>query len=328
MIARRSLVAASPALLATAAPRSAARAQEGWNPSRSVLVLVGFAPGGGADIVSRLLAPRLQEELGQAVAVENRPGASGTLATAAAVRARPDGHTIVIGTISTQAVAPPLMNPPPYDILTDVTPLMRVGTVPQVAVVPAASPARNLAELMEMARQKPGELTFASSGIGSSQHLAAELLCRQAGARMSHIPYRGTGQAVNDLIAGRVNLNVDTLPTNLPHIRSGTLRALATTLPERVTSLPDVPTVAESGFPGFDSSVWYMAAGPANLPRPVTERWATALSRAVNHPETRNRMIEAGYVPGTGGPAEAAALVRADSVRYGKLAREVGVKFE
>ena len=326
---RRVLVAAAASLAAPAMPfiRSA-RAQAAWSPSRAVSLLVGFAPGGGADIITRLLAPRLQEELGQPVAVENRPGASGTLATAAVARARPDGLTLVIGTVSTQAVVPPLMTPPPYDIVGDLTPLMLVGTVPQVAVVPGNSPARTLAELLEIARRRPGELNFASSGIGSSQHLAAELLCRDAGVRMGHVPYRGTGQAVNDLIAGRVDLNMDTLPTNLPHIRAGSLRALAVSTPERTPSLPDVPTVAEQGFPGFNSATWYMAAAPANLPAPIRDRWATALSRAVNHPEARPRMVELGYIPGTGGPDEALALVRAESARYGALAREIGIRFE
>lgn len=328
MTERRRLLLALPALAAPALLAGRARAQGSWSPNRAVTVLVGFAPGGGADIVSRLLATRLQEEMGVPIAVENRPGASGTLATSAVARARPDGQTLVIGTISTQAVVPPLMSPPPYDVLGDLTPLMRVGTVPQVAVVPANSPARTLAELIAIAKQRPGELNFASSGIGSSQHLAAELLCREAGVRMSHVPYRGTGQAVNDLIAGRVDLNMDTLPTNLPHIRSGGLRALAVTTPARTPSLPEVPTVAEQGFPGFDSVTWYMAAGPANLPPAIKSRWAQALSSAVNHPDTNARMVELGYIPGTGGPDEAVALVRADSARYGELARQINLRFE
>jgi len=304
-----------------------ALAQETY-PSRPVTMLVGFAPGGGTDIVVRMLSPRLQEELGQPVTVENRPGASGTLAAAATARARPDGYTLLTGTVSTQCTVAPLMRPPPYDQMRDFTPIMLVGTLPLVVVVRADSPARDVAGLRALAQERPGGLNYGTSGVGSQQHLASELLAMRAGMRMTHIPYRGTGQSVNALLAGDVDVNIDTLATYLPHIRGGRMRALATTLPTRAAALPEIPTVAEGGYPDFDMSVWYMVLGPAGLPADVVRRWETALGRAIADPVLNQRLVEAGYIPGGGTAGEAAALVRRDAERLGRVVHEAGVRLE
>lgn len=321
---RRTLLRAAPflPLAATAA------AQESWSPNRPVTLLCGFAPGGGADIIARILATALQEDFGQPVAVENRVGAGGTIAGAAVARARPDGLTMVMGTFSTQVVTPLLMQPAPYDTLRDMTAIGLTGNVAQVVVVPASSPAKTLQEFLAMVRADPGKYSYASSGNGSSQHLAAEMLCRAAGVKMVHVPYRGSSQAATDLVAGRVDVNVDTLPTNLPFIRGGQLRALAVTLGQRLDSLPEVPTVAESGFPGFDIGVWYMLAGPAGLPAPVQARWDGAVRKALANPQVKARLVEAGYLPGQGGMAEATALVQADLARFRPLIADLGVKIE
>jgi tripartite-type tricarboxylate transporter receptor subunit TctC len=329
MIHRRAVIGGlgAAAVLPLGARPSGAQAQEAY-PSRPITMLVGFAPGGGTDIVARMLSPRLQEELGQPITVENRAGASGTLAAAAAARSRPDGYTLLTGTVSTQCTVAPLMRPPPYDQMRDFTPIMLLGTLPLVVVVRTDSPARDMAGLKALAAEKPGGLNYGTSGVGSQQHLASELLAREGGMRMTHIPYRGTGQSVNALLAGDVDVNIDTLATYLPHIRGGRMRALATTLPQRATALPEVPTVEEQGFPGYDMSVWYMVLGPAGLPDAVVRRWETALGRTIADPTINRRLVESGYIPGGGGAAEAAALVRRDAERLGRVVELAGVRLE
>ncbi|WP_209381508.1 Bug family tripartite tricarboxylate transporter substrate binding protein [Pararoseomonas baculiformis] len=323
MLHRRSLIGG----LGAAALARPGMAQEAY-PSRPINMLIGFAPGGGTDIVVRMLSPHLQQELGQPVTVENRPGASGTLAASAVARSRPDGYTLLTGTVSSQCTVAPLMRPPPYDQLRDFTPIMLVGTLPLVMVVRADSPAQDVAGLKRLAQEKPGGLNYGTSGVGSQQHLSSELLSRRADMRMTHVPYRGTGQSVNALLAGDVDVNIDTLATYLPHIRAGRMRALATTLPSRATALPDVPTVAEQGYPGYDMSVWYMVLGPAGLPADIVRRWETALSRVIGSPEINRRLVDAGYIPGGGTAEEAAALVRRDAERLGRVVQEAGIRLE
>jgi tripartite-type tricarboxylate transporter receptor subunit TctC len=326
MTRRRTLIAGLAGSLAGGLP-AAVLAQDNY-PGRSVTILVGFAPGGGTDIIARLLAPSLQAEFGQAVAIDNRAGASGTLAAAAVARSKPDGYTLLMGTVSTQAVVAPLMRNPPYDQDKDFTPLILAGTVPLVAVVPAKAPYRDLKGMIEFARQNPGKLNYASSGIATQQHLAAEMLCQAAGIQMTHVPYRGTGPVLNDLMAGTLDLAIDTMPTHLPHLRAGSTRALAVTMPQRVPALPEVPTVAESGFPGFEITVWYMLLGPAGLPPQVTERCVQAVNKALQEPATRARLEEAGFVPGGGGAAEATDLVRREAARYGALVQRAGIRVD
>ncbi|MFC3125146.1 Bug family tripartite tricarboxylate transporter substrate binding protein [Pseudoroseomonas globiformis] len=297
-------------------------------PNRAVSMLVGFAPGGGTDIVARLLSPSLHKRLGQPVTVENRPGASGTVAAANVARARPDGYSVLMGTVSTQSVVAPLMRPPPYDQMKDFTPITLAGTVPLVVMVPKDAPYRDLKGLIEYARAHPGKLNYASSGVATQQHLAAEMLSQAAGISMTHVPYRGTGQVVNDLLAGTLDLAIDTLPTHLPHIRAEATRALAVTTPQRVPALPDLPTVAEMGFPGFDTVVWYMLLGPAGLPGPVTERLSQAMRDSLAEPDIRKRLEENGYIPGGGTPEDAATLVRTDAERYGALVQKTGIRID
>ena len=325
MPTRRALLAAT---LAAPALTTSALAQSAWSPTRPVTLLVGFAPGGGTDIIARLLAPALQQALGQPIAVENRPGASGTIAALAGTRAPPDGHAVYMSTVSASAVVPPLMVPPPFDIHRDQTAIGLAATVPLVAVVPLASPARDLAGLIDQARADPGGLNYSSSGVATQQHLAAELLARAAGVQMTHVPFRGTGQAVTEILAGRIDLAIDTFPTYLPHIRGGRVRALATTMPERIDWLPELPTVAESGFPGFDANVWYMLMGPPGLPAPIRDRWSAALEAALAEPTLRARIHELGFLPGGGGSAEAGALLARDAARYASLIREADIRIE
>lgn len=321
-ISRRALGAAA------LAPLLPAPALAQAYPSRAITLLVGFAPGGGTDIISRFLAPFLQEEFGQTIAVENRPGASGTLAVLALSRARPDGYTMLMTTISASAVVPPLMNPPPFDIRKDQTAVVHAATVPLVAVVPANSPDQSLPALLERARRNPGVLNYSSSGVATQQHLAAELLSSSAGVRMTHVPFRGTGQAVNEILAGRIDLAIDTFPTYLPHIRAGRVRALAVTMPQRVPWLPDTPTVAELGFPGFDAVVWYMLMAPPGIPQPIADRWVEAVNKAYRNEDLRKRISDAGFVIGGGTQQDAAAMLNRDADRYAALVRNANIRLD
>ncbi len=321
MIPRRALLAA-PLVLAAGQARAQAY------PTRPISLLVGFAPGGGTDIISRLLQPALQEAFGQPVTIDGRPGASGTIAATVNARARPDGYTMLMTTVSASAVVPPQMRPAPFDIIADQTAVVLAATVPLVAVVPLTSPAQDFAGFLAHARANPGVLNYSSSGVMTSQHLAAELLGFEAGLRMTHIPFRGTGQAVNELLAGRIDLAIDTLPTYLPHIRGGRVRPIATTLPARVEWLPDVPSIAESGFPGFDSSVWYMVMGPPGLPEAISARWVAAVNTALADPVLRGRVRDAGFLPGGGTSAEAATLLRRDAERYAAIIRRADIRIE
>lgn len=321
MITRRALVAAAGTGFMPAAGLAQAY------PTRPVSMLVGFAPGGGTDIIARLLQPMLQEELGQPIAIENRAGGSGTIAAAANARARPDGYTMLMSTVSASAVVPPTMTPPPFDILRDQTAVALAGTVPLVAVVPLSSPAQDFAGFLAHAKANPGKLNYSSSGVATQQHLSAEALSFEAGLQMQHIPFRGTGQAVNEILSGRIDIALDTLPTYLPHIRAGRVRALAVTLPQRVEWLPEVPAVAET-FPGFDQSVWYMLMGPPGLPEPVIGRWVDAMNKALSDPGLRTRVRDAGFIPGGGSSADAAALLRRDAERYAALIRRANIRFE
>lgn len=322
MLSRRTLMAAA----GTAALPLPAVAQA--YPSRPVSMLVGFAPGGGTDIIARLLQPQLQEELGQPIAIENRAGGSGTIAASQNARGRPDGYQMLMTTVSASAVVPPTMTPPPFDIIRDQTAVVLAGTVPLVAVVPLSSPAQTFMQFLDHAKANPGKLNYSSSGVATQQHLAAEALSFAAGLQMQHIPFRGTGQAVNEILAGRIDIALDTLPTYLPHIRAGRVRALATTMPQRVEWLPDLPTVAESGFPGFDANVWYMLMGPPGLPEPIIGRWVDAVNKVLRDPGLRQRVVDAGFIPGGGSSADAAALLRRDAQRYADLIRRANIRFD
>lgn len=316
------------ALAALPAPALPAAAQEAPFPSRPITLLVGFAPGGGTDILARLLAARLSEELGQPVAVENRTGGGGTIASAATARARPDGHVMGLGTVSNNVQVPLAMRASPFDPLRDITPVTLVATVPMVVTVPATSPAQDLAGFVAHARANPGRLNFASNGVGTSQHLAAELFMLATGTRMVHVPYRGSGQVVVDLTAGVVDVNFDTLPSVLPHVRQGRLRGLAVTTAARSERLPEAPTVLESGVPDYDINVWYMLCGPPGLPGPVVQRWSMAIGRALAEPALRARIEEAGFDVAGGTPGAAAALLRTDVARYGEVIRRADIRLE
>ena len=302
-------------------------AQEAW-PARPITLLVGFAPGGGTDLIARHIAPRLAELLKQPVVIENRPGASGTIATAAAAKARPDGYTLLLGHVSSNAMVPAIMPKLPYSASQDFTAITNIGSVPQVVVVPRSSPAKTLSEFIELARTKADGLNYASSGTGTQQHFAAELFQQATGTTMVHIPYKGSGAALADLIAGQVDVNFDTVPTVLQQIRSGALRALAVTTRERVASLPDVPTVIEAGVPNYEIGAWYMLMGPAGLPQPIVEQLSNAVNATLQTPEVRQKLVELGTDIAGGTPEQADTYLKAEIARWAKLAADKKITTE
>jgi tripartite-type tricarboxylate transporter receptor subunit TctC len=325
---RRAFIHACVAAAVASAFAVPAMAQTAF-PNKPIRILVGFAPGGGTDIVARVLAPRLTETLGQPVVVENRSGASGTIAADAVAKSAPDGYTLLMGHSNSNAIAPFVLPKIPYDAATDFTPITYVGYVPNVLVVHPSIPAKNVNELIELSKKKPGGYTFASSGIGSTQHVAGELFERIAGIHLIHIPYRGSGQAVQDLLAGNVNMNFDTMPPVLPHIKSGGLRALAISTPQRLPQLPDVPTFAEVGIKGFDVTNWYSVMGPKGLPRDIVNKLNDAILKAMVDPAVRPTLEAQGVQFGTfRTPEEFNKFVLDELAKYRRLIKELGIKGE
>ncbi|TXI84211.1 MULTISPECIES: Bug family tripartite tricarboxylate transporter substrate binding protein [unclassified Cupriavidus] len=299
----------------------ATQAQDAY-PAKPITLLVGFAPSGGTDIIARQLGQKLGERLKQPVVIENRAGASGTIAAGAVARAKPDGYTLLVGHVSSNAMVPAITPRLAYDPQKDFTPIVLIGTVPQVVVVPASSPAKTLAEFIALCRQKQGAINYASSGVGTQQHFAAELFESATGVTMTHVPYKGSGAALTDLLSGMVDVNFDTVPTVLQYIRSGRLRALAVTTPTRIASLPDVPTVAEAGVPGYAISAWYMLMGPAHLPDHVRDTLNQAVNESLKSPDLREKLGALSTELGGGTAAAARDYLKSEVVRWQRVAAE------
>jgi tripartite-type tricarboxylate transporter receptor subunit TctC len=296
-------------------------------PNKPIRILVGFAPGGGTDIVARALGVKMSEVLGQTIVVENRAGASGTIAAAEVARSAPDGYTLLMGHSNSNAIAPFVLDKVPYDAAVDFTPITYVGYVPNVLVVHPAVPARTVPELIALAKGKPGTYTYASSGVGSTQHLAGALFAKLTDVQLNHIPYKGSGQAVVDLIGGQVNMNFDTMPPVLEHIKSGKLRALAISTPQRLSQLPDVPTFTEVGITGFEVTNWYSVMGPKGLPADVVAKIDDAVKKAMNDPAIRASLVAQGVqFGGAATPAQFSDFIKAELAKYQKLVKELNVK--
>jgi tripartite-type tricarboxylate transporter receptor subunit TctC len=327
--ATRNAVRSAISLLAAAAltlPLSATA--QSW-PTKPIRLLVGFAPGGGTDIVMRAIAPKLGELLGQPIVVENRAGASGTIAADQVAKSTPDGYTLLAGHANSNAIAPHVLPKVPFDALNDFTPITYVGYVPNVLVVTPSLPAKSVEELIVLAKAKPGTLTYASSGVGSTQHLAGALFNQIAGTEMTHIPYKGSGQAVIDLVAGQVNANFDTMPPVLEQVKSGKLRALAISTPQRLAQLADVPTFEEKGIRGFDVTNWYSIMGPKGMPADMVMKIDAAVKKVLADPEVRAKLDPQGVQ--FGGPRTPEAFrefIRAENAKYARMVRELNIKAE
>jgi tripartite-type tricarboxylate transporter receptor subunit TctC len=299
---------------------------QSW-PTKPIRLLVGFAPGGGTDIVARALSQKMSEVLGQQIVVDNRPGASGTIAADLTAKAPADGYMLLMGHSNSNAIAPFVFAKVPYDAATDFTPITYIGYVPNVLVIHPSIPAKSVAELVELAKAKPGIYTYASSGVGSTQHLAGALFAKLTDTQLNHIPYKGSGQAVVDLIAGQVNMNFDTMPPVLPHIKEGKLRALAISTPQRIPQLADVPTFNEVGIRGFDVTNWYSVMGPKYLPKEIVAKINNAVKAALADPAIRPKLEAQGVqFGGPQTPEEFAVFVKAELAKYQRLVKELNVK--
>jgi tripartite-type tricarboxylate transporter receptor subunit TctC len=309
-------------LCAPLAPEAIAQAY----PSRPVKMVVGFPPGGGTDILARIVAQKLSETWGQQVVVENRPGASATIAANVVAKAPPDGYTISMGQLTPNAIAPALMAELPYDPARDFVPIILVGTSPNVLVVNPNLPVKNLAELVALAKSRPGKVTYASSGSGSLQHIAAELFSGVAGVQFVHVPYKGSGQAVVDLLSGQVDLNFDSVPAVLQHVKAGKLRALAVTSAKRSTGLPDIPAVAESGYADYDLTTWWGLFAPAGTPPAIIAKIHDDTLAALQNAEVKERFAGVSVDVGGGTARQFADLVAQDIAKYRKLVRQLDIK--
>jgi tripartite-type tricarboxylate transporter receptor subunit TctC len=297
-------------------------------PSQNIILVVPFTPGGSTDILARLLGQRLETALKNPVIVESRPGAGGSVGVASVARAAADGHTLVMGHIGTFAVNPALYPKLQYDPMKSFEPVSGIANVHNMLVVHPDVPAKTLQELVEYAKQNPGKLNYASGGIGSAAHIAMVALADRAGISMTHVPYRGTAPAVTDLLGGRVQLTFTGAPNLLQHVEAGTMRALAVSGLARLTGAPTVPTVAESGYPGFEASQWYGILVPAGTPKAVVDRLNTEIRAAMSAPEIAERLSLEGAEVWTNSPDEFRNHIATEMVRWGDLVKRTGIKPE
>jgi tripartite-type tricarboxylate transporter receptor subunit TctC len=293
-------------------------------PSRPVRFILPFPPGGPTDILGRLISERLTAQLGQPVVTENRGGAGGNVGAEAAAKSAPDGYSIVLVAPSL-AISPTLYAKLNYDPVKDLAPISLVATVPNVVVTQTAHPA-TLREFVAAAKAKPGGMNFGSGGSGTSNHLAGELFNILTGAKLTHIPYKGVNLAMQDVIAGRIDFVVIGVPAAAPHVRSGKLRALAVIAPQRLPALPEVPTVAEAGLPGFEVTTWYGILAPAGTPRPIIARLNAELVKAMHSTEMKERLAGIGTDPVTSTPEEFAAYIQAEIGKWGDVIRKANLR--
>ena len=292
-------------------------------PSRPVRLIVGFTPGGGVDINARLLAPKLAEYLGQPVVVENKPGASTNIANEFVAKSAPDGHTLLINT-SAIAINMSLFRNLPFDTLRDFAPVSVVSESPNVLAVNAKLGVRNVSELLALARRSPGKLNYSSAGVGTTQHLAAELFKLRTRTFIVHIPYKGSAPSLGALIAGEVDLAFANIPAIQGHLKSDRLRALATAAAQRDPQLPEVPTMKEAGVDGVEVSVWYGVLAPAATPRAIVDKVAEGIIRATRDPDTRRRLVEQGATPVGNTPEEFGKMLREEVARWAEVVRVSG----
>lgn len=308
------------------APGFASAQSTPW-PSRPLRILVGAGAGGGTDIIARMLAEKLSSALGQQVVVENRPGASNTIAADMTAKAPADGYTLLAATNTGQAIAPHLLKLG-FDPIKDITPIALIVNVPNVLVMNPQVPAASVQELVALVRAKPGSFRYASSGVGSTQHIAGEAFAAATGTKMTHVPYKGSAQAHLDLMSGQVELMFDTTSSAMQHIRSGKLKALALTTPRRSPELPDLPTLGEAGVSGAEMSTWYGLFVTGGTPQPIVDRLAAEVGRVLQMPDVQTRLRGLGGDPGNIGREQFAEMNRADFERFGKLIKDAGIKLE
>jgi tripartite-type tricarboxylate transporter receptor subunit TctC len=325
--ARRAMLAAV-AALSTLLFVPTLLAQTASYPNKPIRIVVPFPPGGATDILARAAGQRLQEAFGQPVVIDNRPGAGGNIGAELVAKAPPDGYTFLMGTVGTHAINASLYAKMPYDHVKDFVPVVLVAGVPNVLVVHPSVPANSVQELIAYAKANPGKLNFASSGSGTSIHLSGELFKVLTGVQMQHVPYKGSAPAVADLIGGQVQLMFDNLPSALPQIKGGKLKALAVTSATRAPALPDVPTVAEAGVPGFEASSWFGLLAPAGTPPDIVAKINGEVAKWLATPEAREKLAAQGANAAGGTPADFAKHIATETTKWAKVVKESGAKAE
>ena len=293
-------------------------------PTRPVRIIIGFPPGGATDLVARLLTPKLSESFKQQVIVDNRPGANGALASELTAKAAPDGYTMHLGTLAALVITPAITKVS-YDPFKDFSPIGRTVSLQNIFIAHPTLPVKNIPELIALAKARPGKLNFASSGTGSTGHLSGELLKTMAHIDMTHIPYKGGGPAMTDLLGGQVELFVAIISTAVPQVQAGKARALAVTGDKRSAALPDVPTVAET-IKGYESTNWYCMLGPPHMPAPLVERWHREMTAALNSPEIKQALFDRGIDAAPTTPAQLTAYLRSETAKWTKVVKASNIK--
>lgn len=323
---RRAVAGLAAAGLCALATAPAAFAQQYPEKDRPIRIVVGFAPGGFTDVLARVIGQKLQTSLGVPVVVDNKAGATGTIGADFVAKARPDGYTLLMGHFGSNSVAPALFPKLPYDVIRDFTPIVQVATTPVLLVVHPSVPAQDVKGFIDYARKHPDALSFASSGSGTAQHLAAAQFMLATQTRMVHVPYKGSGAAMTDLLAGQVQLNFESPPNALPYVRTGKLRALGITSLNRSPLLPDVPTLDEAGLPKFEMSQWFGIFGPAHLPERITARLNQEVNAVLKLPDVVEKIASQGGEIVAGTPGEFAAFLKQDVAKWAALARSTNLK--
>jgi tripartite-type tricarboxylate transporter receptor subunit TctC len=311
--------------LAVALSGGSAMAQA-W-PSKPITLIVPFPAGGTTDVLARALADKLTQSLGQTVIVESKPGAGATIGADYVVKAKPDGYTLLVGAVH-HTIASSVYKKLPYDFQKDLAPITTIALVPNVLVVNASTPAKNVAELVAMVKAKPGQYNYGSNGNGTAQHLIGTQFQNQTGAELVHVPYKGSGPLATDLLGGQITMSFDTVTPVLQHIRSGKLRALAVTTGKRSSALPDVPTLEEAGLKGFNIGTWFGVLAPAATPKDIQSRLSTEMVKAIQSPDFRKRMEEIGAEPIGNSPEQMAAQIKGETEKFAKLVKEAKVTIE
>jgi tripartite-type tricarboxylate transporter receptor subunit TctC len=330
MNTRIALLAAAAVFTLSCAPVETSRAAETAAPfpAKPVRLIVPFTPGGSTDILARAIGQKLAETWGQSVIIDNRPGAGGSIGMEMAAKAAPDGYTLVMGHVGTLAANPALYPKLPYDPVKDFAPITLIAMVPNVLVVGPAVPSQNVRELVALAKSKPGKLDYGSGGNGSAAHLATEYFKLKAGVDLQHIPYKGTAPALSDLLGGQIALMITGLPPVLPHVKAGKLRILGVASAQRLKGFPDIPTIAESGVPGYEATQWYGLLAPAATPKDIVAKLNSDAVKALKDPSVAERLAGEGAEPVGDTPEQFGAFIRSEIELWGKVIRATGAKVD